>query len=107
MSILQNWLEKEVKIISFDREDSYDIEEDYTCPVCCVVTKYILVLVLITFFSVVPGFMIYTGLTYQYCEDIFSVWLLLGNTVISNIVLFIYSFTSEHYNMSLIIINIT
>ena len=76
--LLQNWLEREVKIISFDREDNYDIEEDYTCPLCCVVTKYILVMALVTFFSIIPFFMIYIGLTYQYCEDLFSVWLLAG-----------------------------
>ena len=53
-------------------------EDDYTCPICCTVTKYLLVIILVLFFLIIPSLMIYIGVSYTFCEDIFSIWLLAG-----------------------------
>ena len=53
-------------------------EDDYTCPLCCITIKYILGITLVIFFLIIPSFMIYIGVRYKFCEDIFSVWLLAG-----------------------------
>ena len=38
----------------------------------------ILGITLVIFFLIIPSFMIYIGVSYKFCEDIFSVWLLAG-----------------------------
>ena len=63
-------------MISYDRD--YEEEEDYTCPLCCIVAKYFLVFALLIFFIITPALMIYIGLNYGFCEDMFSMWLLVG-----------------------------
>ena len=52
--------------------------EDYSCPLCCTLTKYLLVLLLVVFFLVTPALMIYTSITHQSCDDIFLAWLTAG-----------------------------
>lgn len=91
----QNWLEKEVKLMSVrdDCEYNSEYDDDYTCPLCCVVVKYILVAALVIFFTIIPSLMIYVGVSYRYCQDIFSAWLLAGLlNVCCKVFLFIHSF---------------
>ena len=73
----RRWLEKEVKLIS-EREWDEQFEDETDCPLCCIVTKWVLVIILLCFFLVIPSVMIYVGVTYRYCEDIFTVWLIAG-----------------------------
>ena len=73
------WMEREIKLISV-REELID-EEDDSCPLCCTVLKYILVMILLCFFLVVPFIMIYISISYSYCEDIFAPWLLIGGVL--------------------------
>ena len=56
--------------------------EDYSCPLCCTLTKYLLVLLLVAFFLVTPALMIYTGVTHQACDDIFLAWLTAGGMLV-------------------------
>ena len=73
----RRWLEKEVKLIS-EREWDEQFEDETDCPLCCIVTKWVLVIILLCFFLVIPSVMIYVGVTYRYCEDMFTVWLIAG-----------------------------
>ena len=73
------WMEREIKFISV-RGDLDDEEED-TCPLYCTIVKYILVVILFCFFLVTPLIMIYIGVSYRYCEDIFAPWLLIGGVL--------------------------
>lgn len=77
LTFQKRWLEKEVKLISDQECLDYDQYED-DCPLCCVITKYFLTILLVCFFIVIPFVMIYIGFTYRYCEDIFSAWLITG-----------------------------
>ena len=75
-------------------EYNSEYDDDYTCPLCCVVVKYILVAALVIFFTIIPSLMIYVGVSYRYCQDIFSAWLLAGSllNVCCKVFLFIHSF---------------
>ena len=73
----RRWLEKEVKLIS-EREWDEQFEDETDCPLCCIITKWVLVIILVCFFLVIPSVMIYVGVTYRYCDDIFTVWLIAG-----------------------------
>ena len=75
----RKWMEREIQLMSM-REDCEE-EDDDSCPLCCTVLKYFLVLVLVCFFLVVPFFMIYVGVNYSYCEDLFAPWLLIGGVL--------------------------
>ena len=62
----------------FDYEQS---EDESDCPLCCILTKYFLVFVLICFFIVIPFVMIFVGITYRYCDDMFTAWLITGRKI--------------------------
>ena len=66
-----------MKLIS-EREWDEQFEDETDCPLCCIITKWLLVIILICFFLVIPSVMIYVGVTYRYCEDMFTVWLIAG-----------------------------
>ena len=73
------WMEREIKFMSVGEELSE--EEDESCPLCCTVLKYFLVMILFCFFLVVPAIMIYISISYSYCEDIFAPWLMIGGVL--------------------------
>ena len=77
----RRWLEREVKLISVGERECFDYgeyEDQNDCPLCCVVTKYVLVIILVCFFVIIPTVMIYVGVAYRYCDDIFPAWLIAG-----------------------------
>ena len=77
----KRWLEREVKLISNREYFDYDQSEDETdCPLCCIITKYVLVFVLVCFFTVIPSVMIFVGISYRHCDDMFTAWLITGNS---------------------------
>ena len=81
----QKWLERECKLMSYREEEEWcegGEVEDYSCPLCCTLTKYLLVLLLVAFFLVTPALMIHTGITHQACDDIFLVWLTAGRMIV-------------------------
>ena len=71
-----------------------EYEDDYTCPLGFVIVKYFLVIVLVIFFIIIPAIMIYVGISFGFCQDIFSAWLLVGLYIILcyKKVLFIHPF---------------
>merc|ERR1719471_261742 len=79
----KSWLEREVKLMSAREECDYytEYEDDYTCPLGFVIVKYFLVIVLVIFFIIIPAIMIYVGISFGYCQDIFSAWLLVGGVL--------------------------
>ena len=49
------------------------------CPKCqSCGFKYFVIFIFVTFFLVVPLVMIYIGVAYSYCDDMFSIWLAVG-----------------------------
>ena len=60
---------EQMNIRDLDRRDS---------PGCYYVTKYFLIVLFGVYFIIIPGFCIYVGIAYSYCEDMFATWLIVG-----------------------------
>jgi len=69
----------------FEREmqqETYNNGESCCSPWCCKMIEYSYALFLVCFFLVVPFLMIYVGVKYQWCEDWFADWLLIGGVLL-------------------------
>lgn len=74
-------MEREIQLMSLMEREECE-EEDYdSCPLCCTVLKYFIVFLLGCFFLIVPFLMIYIGVNYSFCEDLFAPWLLVGGVL--------------------------
>ena len=65
----------------------------------CKIIEFFYVLCLVCFFLVVPFLMIYVGVNYQWCEDGFADWLLIGGFLLyAGVLMFIarWSFAKYH-----------
>ena len=61
-----------------------------TCS-CKHCIKYLFFLVLLIFLIISPFLMLYVGVVYSYCDDMFSIWLILGAVLIlGDAILFIF-----------------
>ena len=60
-------------------------------PGCCYfVTMYFLIFIFGGYFLLTAGFSIYVGITYNYCQDPFSPWLIVGGILVyGNLILFL------------------
>eukprot|EP00092_Neocalanus_flemingeri_P002633 GFUD01002820.1.p1 GENE.GFUD01002820.1~~GFUD01002820.1.p1 ORF type:complete len:173 (+),score=13.58 GFUD01002820.1:265-783(+) len=66
------------------QEEHEEENDDFvdSCPPCFwSLLKYSLVLILFSFFLGVPFLMIYVGISYIHCEDMFAIWLLIGGVL--------------------------
>lgn len=49
---------------------------------CWLIIKLVLLICLVTFLTVLPAVMLYIGVAYDYCGDMFSTWLITGGVLI-------------------------
>ena len=85
--------EKDVEKQFVRRMELYEDDDEPPCIICChhdlscpcgwrysfsLLLKYFLLIPFTCFNMVVPCIMIYIGINYSYCDDMFSLWLIFG-----------------------------
>ena len=68
---------------------------------CWCMIKTVLLICLILFLIVLPAMMLYSGITYDYCGDIFSTWLLVGGVLayLDSFIFLVWMFLRRKHKM--------
>ena len=88
------------------RMELYEDDDEAPCIICChcdlscpcgwrysfsLLLKYFLLIPFTCFNIVVPSIMIYIGINYSYCDDMFSPWLIFGGIIVyADCLLFVF-----------------